>query len=237
MENSLYHHFLSQAEEGAEALVMPTGDRDRIGCFADQVKLTHGLIWDLDEAVKEVKLIEEHEEESSQKIIELEALCKKLRENVEKLKEEKTKQARLDRVGEDTDDEDDDDGGDAAAPSIAVAPPPAPVPLLPHLRSSSWRKTPWRWFPSMRPLWHMKLSWQMQNLNCRSPDSTAHSWGTMRKAHWGWWMTWMTRPRPALTWMSGFTRMEAMTGIESSSLSLRFRFKNKSLGFIKLIEL
>jgi hypothetical protein len=44
MENSLYHHFLSQAEEGAEALVMPTGDRDRIGCFADQVKLTHGLI-------------------------------------------------------------------------------------------------------------------------------------------------------------------------------------------------
>jgi hypothetical protein len=33
----------------------------------------------------------------------------------------------------------------------------------------------------------------------------------------------------ALTWMSGFSRMEAMIGIKSSSLSLKFNFKNKSL--------
>jgi hypothetical protein len=52
-----------------------------IGCFANQVKLTHALVWDLDEAIKEVYLLGEHEEESSQKIIELEALCKRLRED------------------------------------------------------------------------------------------------------------------------------------------------------------
>jgi hypothetical protein len=48
------------------------------------------LVQDLDEAVKEVKLLGEHEEESSQKITKLEALCKRLREHAQKLKEEKT---------------------------------------------------------------------------------------------------------------------------------------------------
>jgi hypothetical protein len=40
MEQSQYHHFPSHAQEGAEVVVMPTKDRDHIGCFADQVKLT-----------------------------------------------------------------------------------------------------------------------------------------------------------------------------------------------------
>jgi chromosome segregation ATPase len=48
------------------------------------------LVRDLDEAVKEVKLLGEHEEESSQKITELEALCKRLRKDAQKLREEKT---------------------------------------------------------------------------------------------------------------------------------------------------
>jgi hypothetical protein len=39
------------------------------------------LVQDTNEAVKEVKLLGEHEEESSQKIIELEVLCKRLRED------------------------------------------------------------------------------------------------------------------------------------------------------------
>jgi hypothetical protein len=60
---------------------MPAGDPGHIGCFTDQVKLTRALVRDLDEAVNEVKLLGEHEEESSQKIIELEALCKRLRED------------------------------------------------------------------------------------------------------------------------------------------------------------
>jgi hypothetical protein len=77
-------------EKELKAVVMPMEDRDRIGCFADQVKLTRALVRDLDEVIKEVKLLGEHEEESSQKITELEALCKRLREDAEKLWEGKT---------------------------------------------------------------------------------------------------------------------------------------------------
>jgi hypothetical protein len=44
MEQSHYWHFLSRAREGAEAMVMPVGDRDHIGCLIDQVKLTHAFI-------------------------------------------------------------------------------------------------------------------------------------------------------------------------------------------------
>jgi hypothetical protein len=45
-------------------------------------------------------------------------------------------------------------------------------------------------------------------------------------------MTWMmTQMKAALTWMNSFPRMEAMIGIESSSLSLIFRYKNEPLGF------
>jgi hypothetical protein len=75
MAQSQYHHFLSQAAEGAEAMILPARGHDHIGCFIDQVKLTHALVQNLHEAIKEVKLLGEHEEESSQKIIELEALC------------------------------------------------------------------------------------------------------------------------------------------------------------------
>jgi chromosome segregation ATPase len=64
MEQLQYRHFPSCAQQGAEAVVMPAGDRDSIGCFADQVKLTRALVQDLDKAVKEVNLLGEHEEES-----------------------------------------------------------------------------------------------------------------------------------------------------------------------------
>jgi hypothetical protein len=87
MEQSQYRQFSSGAREGAKAEVMPAGDRDHIGCYADQVKLTHSLVQDLDEVIKDVKLLGEHEQESSQKIIELEALCKRLRKDAQKLKE------------------------------------------------------------------------------------------------------------------------------------------------------
>jgi hypothetical protein len=60
---------------------MLAGDHDHIGYFTDQVKLTRALVQDLDEAVKEVKLLGEHEEELSQKMTKLEALFKKLRED------------------------------------------------------------------------------------------------------------------------------------------------------------
>jgi hypothetical protein len=87
MAHSQYHHFLSQAEEGVEAVVLPAGDHDCVGSFTDQVKLIRALVRDLDEAVKEVKLLGEHEEELSQKIMELEAQCKKMREDTQRLEE------------------------------------------------------------------------------------------------------------------------------------------------------
>jgi peptidoglycan hydrolase CwlO-like protein len=97
----------------------------------------------LDQAIKEVKLLGEHEEKSSQKITELVALCKKLREDTQKLEEEKaslegmvechdevimeiTRETGLDRMGEDAEDEEEDedanDGGDAATP-LFLCPP------------------------------------------------------------------------------------------------------------------
>jgi hypothetical protein len=65
MAHSQYRHFLSRVEEGTEAMVLPTREHDRMGCFTDQVKLTRALVQDLDEAVKVVKLLGEHEEELS----------------------------------------------------------------------------------------------------------------------------------------------------------------------------
>jgi hypothetical protein len=89
MAHSQYRYLLSRVVEGVEAMVLPARDHDRMGCFTDQVKLSRALVRDLDEAVKEVKLLGEHEKESSQKIMELEALCKKLREDTQRLEEEK----------------------------------------------------------------------------------------------------------------------------------------------------
>jgi hypothetical protein len=89
MAHSQYRHFPSRAEEGAEAAILPAGGHDHMGCFADQVKLTHALVRNLDEAIKEVKLLGENQEESSRKITELEALCKKLRDDTQRLEEEK----------------------------------------------------------------------------------------------------------------------------------------------------
>jgi hypothetical protein len=133
-------------------MILPAGGHDRMGCFTDQVKLTHALVQDLDEAVKESKLLGEHEE-SRQKITKLEALCKKLREDTQRLEEEKatlevmvesrdellmeiTRETGQDRMGEDEDDEeeeeDTDDGGDAATPPDAAPPPPMPPAAAPE---------------------------------------------------------------------------------------------------------
>ncbi len=125
-------------------MMLPVEGHDRTGCFANQVKLTHALVQDIDEAIKEIKLLGEHGEEASRKIVELEALCKRIREDAQKLREEKTTlegmiQSRdelilemaeeygLNRMGEndDDEDEDDDDEGNTITPP---APAPAAVP-------------------------------------------------------------------------------------------------------------
>jgi myosin heavy subunit len=153
MAHSQYRHFPSRAEEGAKAVILPAGGHNCMGCFTDQVKLTRALVQDLDEPIKEVKLLGEHEEELSQKIIELEALCKKLREDTERLEEEKAtlegmveshdemlmeiaREMGLDHTGEDENDEeeeeDTDDGGEAATPPATTPPPPTPPAVIPE---------------------------------------------------------------------------------------------------------
>jgi hypothetical protein len=162
MAHSQYCHFQSRVVEGVEVVVLSARDHDRMGCFTDQVKLTLALVRDLDEAIKEVYLLEEHEEESSQKITELEDLCKKLREGTLRLEEEKathegmvesrdellmeiTGETGLDRLGEDAEDDEEDehvdDGGDAAAPMLPCH--QLLCPLLPRLRRSMM-KALWR---------------------------------------------------------------------------------------------
>jgi hypothetical protein len=89
MEHSQYQHFLSWAHEGADAVVIPAEGRDRIGCLANQVKPTRSLVQDLNEDIKEIQHLGNHGEESSQKITELEALCKHKKDATTKLKEEK----------------------------------------------------------------------------------------------------------------------------------------------------
>jgi hypothetical protein len=104
--------------------------------------------------------------------MELEALCKRLREDTQKLKEEKAsiegmvkshdelimeiaKELELDRMGEDAkdeeEDEDADDGGDAAAPPIAMAPPPIHAPPAAAPKEII-EEALWRWFLSKKLL-------------------------------------------------------------------------------------
>jgi hypothetical protein len=181
--------------------VMPVGDHDHIGCFTDQVKLTRALVRDLDEAIKEVNLLGEHEEESSQKIIELEALCMRMMEDAQKLREgmttlegmiqsrdelilEMTEEYGLNRMRENDDevDEDDDDEGNAIAP---LAPTLAAVP-----EEIVEEEAPWRM---------VHRSWMI----------------------WITWVIWMRiSMKAALMWTSGFPKMGVMIEIESSSLSL-----------------
>jgi hypothetical protein len=116
MAQSQYCHFPSRAEEGAEAMILPAGGHDRMRCFTDQVKLTHALVQNLDEAIKEVKLVGEHEEEKA-------TLEEKL-ETHDELRMEITREMGLDHMGEDEDEEEEEedaeDGGDATAPRAVV---------------------------------------------------------------------------------------------------------------------
>jgi hypothetical protein len=162
-------------------VVLPVGDCDCIGCFPDHVKLTRALVRDLDEAIKEIKQLGEDGEEASQKIMELEALCKQHTKAAHKLREEKatlegmveshdelimeiTDEIGLNRMGEDAnneeddEDEDDDNGGDTTAPP-AVVPPPIPVPVAAPEVIIIEGEDLVEMVPEQEALRHMRLSW------------------------------------------------------------------------------
>jgi hypothetical protein len=150
MEHSQYRHSLSQAREGADAVVIPTEGHDHIGCLADQLKLTRASVRDLNEAMKKIQQLGNHGEEASWRITKLKAMCKKKEDAAKKLKEEKANlegmiqshdelimgmadEYGLNCMGENDDhknyeEDDGNDKGDAAAPPPA-APPPIATPL------------------------------------------------------------------------------------------------------------
>jgi hypothetical protein len=163
---------------------MPTGDRDHIECFTDQVKLMQALVRDLDETIKEVNLLGEHEDESSPKITELEALCKRLREDAQRLREEN---ATLDGMIQSRDElilemgkeyglncmGDNDDDEDGMTTMKGTPSHPQHRRLQPCLRKSSKKKTPWRM---------VHRSWMI-------------------------WVTWMRiQMKATLTWKNGFAK-------------------------------
>jgi hypothetical protein len=150
-EHLQYRHFPSRVEEGAGAIILPAGGHDHMGSFTDQVKLTRALVQNLDEADKEVKLLGEHGEESSRKITELEALCQRLRDDTQRLEEEKAtleemvesrdellmetaRETGLDHMdeAEEGEEEQTSDEGDVAAPPAAAPPPPVPPAVVPE---------------------------------------------------------------------------------------------------------
>jgi hypothetical protein len=120
-----------------------------MGCFTDQVKLTRALVQNLDEAIKKVKLLGEHGEESSWKITELEALCQRLRDDTQRLEVEKAtleemveshdellmeiaRETGLDRMDQgEGGEEETDNEGDVTAPPAAAPPPLAPPAVVP----------------------------------------------------------------------------------------------------------
>jgi hypothetical protein len=123
----------------------------------------------------------------------LEALCKTLREDAQKLREEKTKlegmveshdklimeitnEIGLNLMGEDVkDDEYDDDGGDATAPPAIV---PSPVPMPPaaaHEATVIEEEDPMEMVLEQEaPVAH-EVILQMRSLSCCSPASTTFS--------------------------------------------------------------
>jgi hypothetical protein len=76
MVHSWYWYFLSRAREEDDVELLPAKGHDRMGCLPDQVKLTRALNQELDEAMKEIRHLDDLGEEASQRISEMESLCK-----------------------------------------------------------------------------------------------------------------------------------------------------------------
>jgi hypothetical protein len=57
-------------------VVLPAEGRDCVGCLSDQVKLTHALNKELNEAMKEICQLGDHGDEASRRITKLESPCK-----------------------------------------------------------------------------------------------------------------------------------------------------------------
>jgi DNA repair exonuclease SbcCD ATPase subunit len=157
-----------------------------MGCFTDQVKWTRALVQNLDEAIKEIKLLGEHEEESSRKITELETLCKKLRDDTQRLEEEKpTLEGMVESCDELLMEIARETGLDCMGEERMLTMeemPPHPLPLHHHLRrpllpclKRSMKRALWRQSQSKKFRCRMRSSWQRLSLRYHNSVSTVHS--------------------------------------------------------------
>jgi hypothetical protein len=140
-------------------------------------------------------------------------------------------------MGEDAEDEEEDEdvnnGGDVAASPTVTPPPPAPpAAALEEIDDEG----PMEVIPEQdAPVPHEVILADAEHKMSQLRLYHALMRDTIRRTRPRWRVTlmiWMmTQMKAALTWMSGFLKMGVMIGIESSSVSLKFRFKNKFLGF------
>jgi hypothetical protein len=178
------------------------------------VKLTHALNKELQEAswrITEVESLSKQHEEVIRKLKKENATLKRMVQSHDELIMEIVAETRPDWMGEDDhEDDDEDDGNDEVDDNEGGGDATTLLAAAPPAAAS---------------------------LSCRSPASSPCSWGILRRDRWGCLMTWLTWPMLTMMWTSGFLRMEVMIMIESLSLGLMFRIKNKSLGVILDIEL
>jgi hypothetical protein len=182
--------------------------------------------------------------------MELEALCRKLREDTQRLEEEKAtlegmvesrdellmeiaRKTGLGRMGEDVEDEEEeedaDDGGDAVASPAAAPLPHAPPAAAPEEVSDegSVEMISKQEAPVPHEFILADAEPKMPHLCLYHALMRDYEEHPLRMTLMIWMMTQM---KAALTWMSGFPTMGLMIRIESSNLNLKFRFKNKFLG-------
>jgi hypothetical protein len=164
------------------------------------------------------------------------ATLERMIESHDELLMEIARETRLDRLGEDNkvqeEDEDAGDGEDAAAPHAATPTPSTPPVAAPEEIDD---EGPVERIPEQEaPVPHEviladaepempqpRLYHTLMRDYEESPPRMMEDLDDQM----------MTQMKAALTWTSGFLKMEVMIEIESSSLSLKFWFKNKTIGF------
>jgi hypothetical protein len=156
-------------------------------------------------------------------------------ESHDELLMEIARETGLDHMGEDDEDEEEeedaDDGEDAAAPPTAAPPPLVPPAAAPEEINDEGpvEMVPEQEAPVLHEVILVDGEPEMPQLRLYHALIRDYEENPLRMEND--FDDLDDDPKAALTWMSGFPEIGVMIGIESSSLSLKFSFKNKFLAF------
>jgi hypothetical protein len=171
--------------------------------------------------------------EDTHRLEEEKATLEEMVESHDELLMEIARETGLDRMGEDEDDEEEEeDGGDATAPPAAAPPPLVPPAAVPEEIDE---EGPMEAIPEQEaPVSHevilvdvepvvpqVRLYHALMRDYEENPLKLEDDFDDLM----------MTQAKTTLTWTSSFPMMKVMIGIESLSLSLKIRIKNKFFGF------